>query len=57
MNDNIIVGIIAEPPLNENVKPETIDYFPQRAEVMFGKGMTKAGVVFDASWKQPGNLK
>ena len=21
---------------------------------MFGKGMTKAGVVFDASWKQPG---
>ena len=57
MNDNIIVGIIAEPPLNENVKPETIYYFPQRAEVMFGKGMTKAGVVFDASWKQPGNLK
>ena len=54
MNDNIIVDIIAKLPLNENVKPETIYYFSPRAEVVFGKEITKAGVVFDASWKQPG---
>ena len=54
MNDNIIVGFIAKLAWNENVKPETIYYFPQRAEVMFGKEITKAGVVFDASWKQLG---
>ena len=33
MNDYMIVGIIEKLPLNENFKPETIYYLPQRVAV------------------------
>ena len=46
-------GIIEELPLNENVQPETIHYFPQRAVPKSERETAKVRVLFDVFWKQP----